>query len=59
MKDLFGTFYLGVKESVLKVDSLNSFSMEVYGHIDGCLRDLAQSNAAKVFKPQVYKTTVS
>ena len=53
MKDMFCNFYFRVKDSVLKVDSLNSFSMDVYGHVDGCLRDLARSNAAKVFKPEV------
>ena len=53
MKDMFCNFYFGVKDSVLKVDSLNSFSMDVYGHVDGCLQDLARSNNAKVFKPEV------
>ena len=53
MKDFFSTFYYGIKDKVLKQDSLNQFYMDLYGHADGCLRELARSNAAKVFKPEV------
>ena len=55
---LFDNFYYGVKDAVLKKDSLSQFYMNLYGHADGCLRQLARTKAAQVFKPEARKAAV-
>ena len=53
VRALFENFYYAVKDAVLKEDSLKQFYMDLYGHVDGSLRELARSKAAQVFKPEV------
>ena len=49
----FNTFYFGVKDAVLKTDSLNQFYMDLFGHVDGSIRELARAKAVQLFKPSV------
>ena len=41
--------YKGVKENSLKLDSQFQFYMELYGHVDGALRDLVRAKLTQLF----------
>ena len=56
VSSLFNKFYYGVKDAVLKLDSLNQFYMDLYGHVDGSIRELARAKAVQLFKPAVRNT---
>ena len=49
----YNSLFYGVKDTVLKMDALNSFYMDLYGHVDGSLRELCRHRAVQVFKPEV------
>ena len=53
--NLFERFYFGMKDGVLKSDSLCKLYTDVYGHVDGCFRELARNKAVQLFKPGVRK----
>ena len=57
--DMFGKFYFGVKDATLKIDSLNQFYMDLYGHVDGSIREAARSKAVQLFKPEVRKAVAA
>ena len=51
--------YKGVKENSLKLDSQFQFYMELYGHVDGVLRDLVRAKLAQLFTLGVRNTVNS
>ena len=56
---ILSSLYGGTKDAVLKLDSLNQLYMSMYAHVDGCLRELAKVEGAKVFRPNVRKAVMA
>ena len=42
MSIFFRDFFFGVKDSILKTDALGQLYMDMYGHVDGCLREMVR-----------------
>ena len=55
---LVDKFYGGTKEHALKLDNLFQFYMELYGHVDGALRDLVRAKLTQLFQHNVRKKVV-
>ena len=51
-------FFRGVKDHTLKLDNQFRFYMDLYGHVDGSLRDLVRAKLVQLFQHGVRKAVV-